>query len=88
MTHISYYKDKANEAKKRLEELQKEERKQVGIIAENTTKWQELCSHPKEYIIITNRYYEDDYGKRIREDPKDWEYKCQACNKHLGVSNG
>lgn len=83
MGSILYYKEKIEEINKRLDELSRQESKLLEEKETLTESWQNLCSHPKEYIKITNMYYEDDYGKRIRNDERDYTYKCTACNKYI-----
>ena len=75
---------------KKIRELNAEELKLKNALnalynekTELTKQWQNLCSHPKEYREVLNRYYSDDYGKTIPINPDDYEYECGACGKKL-----
>jgi predicted nuclease with TOPRIM domain len=75
---------------KKIRELNSEELKLKNALnalynekTELTKQWQNLCSHPKEYREVVERYYDDDYGKMVSIDPKDYKYECGACGKKL-----
>ena len=50
-------------------------------------QWQNLCSHPPEYLKISNTYEEDEYGTSHERDKKDYTYSCAACGKVLNYED-